>query len=87
MFTFHQLGVMAAKDAKLKDVEPFKAVLSGDSAAIAKLPIPELLKIIALTHSGTTVEVFQKTAHNWLSTAQHPRFKRLYTELVYEPML
>jgi haloacid dehalogenase-like hydrolase len=87
VFTFHQLGVMAAKDPKLKDVEPFKTVLSGDSAAIARLPIPELLKIVALTHSGMTVEVFQQTAHAWLTTAQHPRFKRPYTDLVYQPML
>jgi phosphoglycolate phosphatase-like HAD superfamily hydrolase len=87
MFTFHQLGVMAAKDPKLKDVEPFKTVLSGDPAAIAKLSIAELLKIVALTHSGTTVEVFQQTARDWLSSAQHPPFKRAYTELVYQPML
>jgi hypothetical protein len=87
MFTFHQLGVMAAKDPKLKDAEPFKTGLSGDSAAIAKLGIPELLKIVALTHSGTTVEVFQKIAHDWITTAQHPRFKRLYTDLVFQPML
>jgi phosphoglycolate phosphatase-like HAD superfamily hydrolase len=87
MFTFHQLGVMAAKDPKLKDVEPFKTVLSGDSAAIARLEIAELLKVVALTHSGTTVELFQKAAHEWLTTAQHPRFERLYTDLVYQPML
>ena len=87
MFTFHQLGLMAAKDPKLKDVEPFKTVLSSDSDAIAKLGIPELLKVVALTHSGTTVELFQKAAHEWLTTAQHPRFKRLYTDLVYQPML
>jgi haloacid dehalogenase-like hydrolase len=86
-FMFHQLGAMAAKDSKLKDTEPFKTVLSGEGAAIAKLGIPELLKVAALTHSGMVVEVFQKTAHEWLTTAQHPRFKRLYTELVYQPML
>ncbi len=87
MFTFHRLGHMAAKDPKLKDVEPFKTVLSGDGAAIAKLGVPELLKVVALTHSGTTVDVFQKAAHEWLTTAQHPRFKRLFTDLVYQPML
>ena len=25
-------------------------------------------------------------ATRWLETAKHPRFKRLYTELVYQPM-
>jgi phosphoglycolate phosphatase-like HAD superfamily hydrolase len=87
MFSFHQVGVMAAKDPKLKDTEPFKTVLSGDRAAIAKLTLPELEKIFAVTHTGTTVEVFQKSAQDWIATAQDPRFHRLYTDLVYQPML
>jgi phosphoserine phosphatase len=87
LFAFHQLGVMAAKGPSLKEIEPFKTVLSGDSAAIAKLGVPELLKVITLTHSGMMVEVFQKTVQDWITTAQHPRYKRLYTDLVYQPML
>ena len=87
MFAFYQVGVMAAADPKLKDVEPFKTVLSGDQAAIAKLPLPDILKIVTLTHSGTTTEIFQQIAQDWTATAQHPRFKRLYTDLVYQPML
>jgi hypothetical protein len=87
MFTFHLLSMMAAKDPKLEDVEPFKTVLSGDSSAIAQLPMSEVLKVVALAHSSITREVFQKTAHDWITTAKHPRFKRLYTDLVYQPML
>jgi phosphoglycolate phosphatase-like HAD superfamily hydrolase len=87
MFAFHQVGVMAAKDPKLKEVEPFKTVLSGDREAIAKLTMPDLEKILALTHTGMTVEVFQKSVQDWIATAQDPRFHRLYTELVYQPML
>ncbi|RZL91597.1 MAG: haloacid dehalogenase-like hydrolase [Variovorax sp.] len=87
MFTLDQVAVSAEKDPKLKDVEPFKTVLSSDAAAVAKLPLPELLKIVALTHSGMTVEVFQKTVHDWITTAKHPRYQRLYTDLVYQPMM
>jgi phosphoserine phosphatase len=87
LFAFYQLGVMAANDPSLKEIEPYKTVLSGDSAAIAKLGIPELLKVVTLTHSGMTVEAFQQTVEDWITTAQHPRYKRLYTELVYQPML
>ena len=61
MFAFHQVGVMAASDPKLKDAEPFKTVLSSDRAAIAKLTLPELEKILAVTHTGMTVEAFRKT--------------------------
>jgi len=87
MFAFHQVGVMASRDAKLKEVEPFKTVLSGDRAAIAKLSLPDLEKILAVSHTGMTVEVFQKTVQDWISTAQDPRFHRLYTDLVFQPML
>jgi hypothetical protein len=34
-----------------------------------------------------TVEVFQKSAQDWISTAQHPRFHHLYTECIYQPMV
>jgi phosphoserine phosphatase len=87
VFTFDQIAVLAAEDPQLKELEPFKTVLSGDNTAIAKLPLAELLKMITLTHSGMTVDAFEKIAHDWITTAQHPRFKRLYTDLVYQPML
>ena len=87
MFAFHQLGVIAAKDPKLREVEPYRTVLSGDRAAIAKLTLPDLEKILAVTHTGMTVEVFQKSVQEWITTAQDPRFHHLYTELVYQPML
>jgi phosphoglycolate phosphatase-like HAD superfamily hydrolase len=86
-FAFHQVGVMASKDPKLKDAAPFRTVLSGDRQAIAKLTQPDLEKVLAVTHTGMTVDVFQKDVQDWIATAQHPRFHRLYTELVYQPML
>ncbi len=87
IFAFHQVGVMAKKDPKIAAAEPFKTVLSGDRAAIAKLKMPDLLKILAATHTGMTVEVFQASVKAWLATAKDPRWKRPYTELVYQPML
>ncbi len=87
MFAFHQVGAMAEKDPKLKDVEPFKTVLSGDREAIAQLPLPEIEKILAVTHTGMTVEVFRKSVQDWIASARDARFHRLYTDLVYQPML
>jgi hypothetical protein len=34
-----------------------------------------------------TVEQFNAEVKEWLATAKHPRWKRPYTELVYQPML
>jgi phosphoglycolate phosphatase-like HAD superfamily hydrolase len=86
-FALHQIGVMAEKDPKLKEVEPFKTVLSGDRAAMANLSDADLEKILAVTHSGMTVEAFQQIAGDWIAKAKHPRFQRPYTDLVYLPML
>ena len=39
------------------------------------------------THAGMTTEEFQKIVTDWFATARHPRFKRPYTELSYQPMI
>ena len=46
-----------------------------------------LRRVVAETHAGISVEEFAEVVRRWLDTAHHPRFKRPYTELVYQPML
>jgi phosphoglycolate phosphatase-like HAD superfamily hydrolase len=87
MFAFHQVGVMAAKNPELAAAEPFKTVLSGDRTSIAKLSMEDIEKILVATHTGMTVEAFQTSVKDWIAKAKHPRWNRLFTELVYQPML
>ena len=47
----------------------------------------DLEKILAATLTGMTVEEFQAQVAKWITTAKHPRWDRLYTDLVYQPML
>jgi phosphoglycolate phosphatase-like HAD superfamily hydrolase len=72
---------------ELKDKEPFKTVLSRDREAIAKLSMKQLEEILGATLSGMSVEEFQSEVKQWLAEARHPRWKRPYTELTYQPML
>jgi phosphoglycolate phosphatase-like HAD superfamily hydrolase len=72
---------------ELAGVEPFKTVLSGDHAAIAKLSEADLLKIVGANLSGMTEDEFDAQVTSWLVRAKDPRWKRPYTELVYQPML
>jgi phosphoserine phosphatase len=44
-------------------------------------------ELVMATHAGMTTDEFAKIVGDWTATAQHPRFKRPYTELVYKPML
>src|SRR5262245_58117314 len=87
VYSIGRVKALAEKKPELKNVEPFKTALSGDREAIAKLTMPELEKILTATLSGMTVERFSAEVKNWLTTARHPRWKRPYTELVYQPML
>jgi phosphoglycolate phosphatase-like HAD superfamily hydrolase len=72
---------------ELKKIEPFKTVLSGNREAIAKLSLHELEVILAATLTGMPVDAFEAEASQWLAAARHPRWNKLYTELVYQPML
>lgn len=86
MYCLDQVPAVVKLKPELKNVEPFKTVLSGDHAAIAKLAKPDLEKILAATLTGMTTDEFQTNVKSWLAEAKHPRFKRPYTELAYQPM-
>jgi hypothetical protein len=78
---------MAPLHPEWKDKQPFKAVLDGDMKALAESGEHGLMELIMVTHAGMTSDEFSKIVTDWLATARHPRFKRPYTELVYQPML
>jgi hypothetical protein len=77
--------VVAAKP-ELKHVEPFKTVMSGDREAIAKLSLPNLEKLLVATLTGMSVDTSTANVEKWLATAKHPRWKRPYTDLTFQPM-
>ena len=86
-FALDRLHELAALHPEWKKDERFRSVLAGDAEAIGKLAESDWEKLIAATHGDMTVEEFLTEVSHWLATAQHPRFHRRYTELVYQPML
>jgi len=54
--------------------------------AIAKLPMDDLIKILAATLTGMDVDEFKTEAEKWLATAKNARWSRPYTDLTYRPM-
>ena len=87
VYCLDRVPAVVEKDPKLKNVEPFKTVLSGNREAIAKLSLHDLEKILAATLTGMSVEEFNAEAKKWLTSARDPRWKRPYTDLIYQPML
>src|SRR6266581_2089471 len=86
IYCLDRVAAVVAAKPELKDVEPFKTVLSGDHVAIAKLSNADLEKIAIATITGMPTQKFQSEVQDWLATARHPRWKRKYTELTYQPM-
>ena len=87
VFALDRLRELGAVHPEWKKDERFKTVLAGDAEAIGKLAESDWEKMVAATHGDMTVEEFLAEVQHWLATAQHPRFHRPYTELVYQPML
>jgi phosphoglycolate phosphatase-like HAD superfamily hydrolase len=87
VYCLERVPALVKARPELANVEPFRTVMSGNRAAIAKLSPADLEKILVATLGGMTVERFQADVKKWLATARDPRWKRPYTELTYAPML
>jgi phosphoglycolate phosphatase-like HAD superfamily hydrolase len=86
-FALDRVKAVAPQHPDWKSTQPFKAVLDGDTKALAASGEKGLLELLTATHTGMTTDEFTKTVTDWLATARHPRFQRPYTDLVYQPML
>jgi phosphoserine phosphatase len=86
VFALDRVVALAPEHPEWKTTEPFKTVLSGDKAAMAKLTLRDLEEIVFATHAGMSVEAFAAIAKEWTAKAKNPRWDRLYIEMVYQPM-
>jgi phosphoserine phosphatase len=79
-------NAMIEKKPELKEKAAYKALASGDVAALADDHLKLLMQLILDTHAGMTTDEFNKSVADWIAAAKHPRFKRLYSECTYQPM-
>ena len=86
-FVLDRVKALAPRHPEWKTTQPFKAVLDRDLPALAAAGEHGLVQLLLATHTGMSTDEFSRTVAEWLATAQHPRFKRPYTDLVYQPML
>jgi phosphoserine phosphatase len=86
-FAFDRVRALAPKHPEWKTQQPFKAVLEGDMKALAASGQKGLIQLLLATHTGMTTEEFTRNVVDWFATAQHPRFRRPHTDLVYRPMI
>jgi hypothetical protein len=86
-FAFDQVKALAPRHPEWKTQEPFASLLKGDMRGVAASGEKGVLQILAVTHTGMTTDEFTQTVRDWITTARHSKTGRLYTEMVYQPML
>jgi len=87
VFALARVKALAPQHPEWKDKEPFASLLKGDLKGALAGGEPAIFQIVAATHTGMTTDEFETTVTEWIATAKHPKTKRLYTEMVYQPML
>jgi hypothetical protein len=86
IYCLDRVPVLVKAKPELANIEPFKTVMTGNLEAIAKLPMPELEKLLAATLTGMSVDEFRAQVTAWIPDAKDKRWNRPYTDLTYQPM-
>jgi hypothetical protein len=86
-FAMDRVKLLADQHPEWKTQQPFKSVLEDDLKTLASFGEHGIIELVMATHANITTEEFESVVKQWLASAKHPRFKRPYTQLVYQPML
>jgi hypothetical protein len=87
LFAFDRIRQLAPQYPEWKTREPFASVLRGDEQSALAGGMHALVEMAMASHAGTTTDEFATLVRDWIATARHPKTGRLYTEMVYQPML
>jgi haloacid dehalogenase-like hydrolase len=87
LFALDRVKMLAPQHPEWKTKEPFASLLRGDVKSALAGGEPAIAKIVMVTHAGMTTAEFEQIVRDWIASAKHPKFKRPYTECVYQPMI
>ena len=86
-FAFDRVKALAPKHPEWKTKQPFQGIIEGDLKGALASGEAGIMEMMAATHAGTTTDEFDEIVRTWIATARHPKTKKLYTEMVYQPMV
>jgi len=86
-FVMDRIKHLAANHPDWKERPPFAAVLRGDIKSALGGGEKTLIELVMATHAGMTTDEFEELVLEWIATAKHPQSGRLFTDMVYQPML
>ncbi len=86
-FALDRVKALAPQHPEWKTKEPFASLLKGDLKTALAGGDRALIELIMATHAGMTTVEFEQIVKDWIATAKHPKTGKLFTEMVYQPML
>ncbi|MFZ4590565.1 MAG: HAD family hydrolase [Ignavibacteria bacterium] len=87
IFVFERIKVLAPQHPEWKDKQPFKSVLEGDFKTVMQSDINTINELVMVTSADITSEEYAQIVKDWIETARHPKTGKLFTEMVFQPML
>jgi phosphoserine phosphatase len=85
-FMLDRVKALAPQHPEWKAKEPFKSILAGDLAGVAKSGERGIVELGMATHAGMTTDEFAKIVTDWFATATHPKTGKPYNEMTFVPM-
>jgi hypothetical protein len=86
-FALDRVKALAPQHPEWKTQEPFASLLKGDVQTALAGGDRAAVELMMATHTGMTTVEFEQIVKDWIATAKHPKTGKLYTEMVYQPML
>jgi hypothetical protein len=86
-FSIDRVPTIVAQNPELKNISPFKEILANNLTALKGMTEKEAMDLIVTTHSNISEIEFNNLVKIWAQNATHPETKRLFVDMVYQPML
>lgn len=87
LFALDRVKQLAPQHPEWETKAPFASLLKGDVKAALAGGEKSIAEIVMVTHAGITTDQFEKIVEDWIATARHPETGKLFTQMVYQPML
>ena len=86
-FAFDRVKALAPRHPGMDDAGAIRLPPQGRFQGALAGGDHALLELVMATHAGMTTKEFEQIVKDWIATARHPKTGKLYTEMVYQPML
>ncbi|HKM65685.1 MAG TPA: HAD family hydrolase [Candidatus Acidoferrum sp.] len=86
-FALDRVKALAPQHPEWKAQEPFASLLKGDLKTALAGGDHAIIELLMATHTGMITVEFEQIVKDWIATAKHPKTGKLYTEMIYQPML